>query len=39
MGYAILEWYGGNDPIEGSQLVGDYEGCLRTFLILLQIVS
>ncbi len=25
MGYAILEWYGGNDPIEGSQLVGDYE--------------
>lgn len=25
MGYAILEWYGGNDPLEGSQLVGDYE--------------
>ena len=24
-GYAILEWYGGNDPIEGSKLVGDFE--------------
>ena len=24
-GYALLEWYGGNDPSEGDQLVGDYE--------------
>ncbi len=25
MGYALLEWYGGNDPSEGDVLVGDYE--------------
>ena len=25
MGYAILEWYGGNDPSEGDVLVGDFE--------------
>ena len=25
MGYAILEWYGGNDPLEGSRMVGDFE--------------
>ena len=25
MGYAILEWYGGNDPVEGSKMVGDFE--------------
>ena len=25
MGYALLEWYGGNDPSEGDTLVGDYE--------------
>ena len=24
-GYAILEWYGGNDPSEGDVLVGDFE--------------
>jgi hypothetical protein len=24
-GYALLEWYGGNDPNEGDTLVGDYE--------------
>ncbi len=23
MGYAILEWYGGNDPTEGDDIVGD----------------
>ena len=25
LGYAILEWYGGNDPSEGDVLVGDFE--------------
>jgi hypothetical protein len=25
MGFAILEWYGGNDPSEGDILVGNYE--------------
>jgi len=25
MGYALLEWYGGNDPSEGDTLVGDFE--------------
>lgn len=25
MGYAILEWYGGNDPDVGDVLVGDFE--------------
>lgn len=25
MGYAVLEWYGGNDPSEGDTLVGDFE--------------
>ena len=25
MGYAILEWFGGNDPSTGDVLVGDYE--------------
>lgn len=25
MGFALLEWYGGNDPSEGDVLVGDYE--------------
>ena len=25
-GYALLEWYGGNDPSEGDTLVGDFEG-------------
>lgn len=25
MGYALLEWYGGNDPSEGDVMVGDYE--------------
>jgi len=24
-GYALLEWYGGNDPNRGDILVGDYE--------------
>ena len=24
-GYALLEWFGGNDPDEGDILVGDYE--------------
>lgn len=24
-GYAILEWYGGNDPSEGDILVGEFE--------------
>jgi|TARA_B100000315_G_C14130314_1_gene386590 hypothetical protein len=24
-GYAILEWFGGNDPSEGSRIVGDFE--------------
>ena len=24
-GYALLEWFGGNDPNEGDILVGDYE--------------
>ena len=24
-GYAILEWFGGNDPQEGSKMVGDFE--------------
>lgn len=24
-GYALLEWYGGNDPSEGDTLVGDFE--------------
>ena len=24
-GYALLEWYGGNDPYEGDTIVGDYE--------------
>ena len=24
-GYALLEWYGGNDPNEGDAIVGDYE--------------
>jgi len=25
MGFALLEWYGGNDPGEGDTLVGDFE--------------
>lgn len=25
MGYAILEWYGGNDPAEGDVIVGDID--------------
>jgi hypothetical protein len=25
MGYALLEWYGGDDPSEDDELVGDYE--------------
>ena len=25
IGYALLEWFGGNDPIEGDTLVGDFE--------------
>ena len=25
MGYALLEWYGGNDPAEGDVLIGDFE--------------
>ena len=25
MGYAILEWYGGNDPDEGDVIVGNFE--------------
>ena len=25
MGYAILEWYGGNDPSEGDTIVGDID--------------
>lgn len=25
MGYAILEWYGGNDPSRGDVLAGDFE--------------
>lgn len=25
IGYALLEWYGGNDPNEGDKLVGDFE--------------
>jgi hypothetical protein len=24
-GYALLEWYGGNDPDKGDVLVGDFE--------------
>lgn len=24
-GYAILEWYGGNDPDKGDVIVGDFE--------------
>ncbi len=24
-GYALLEWFGGNDPSEGDVMVGDYE--------------
>lgn len=24
-GYALLEWFGGNDPSEGDILIGDYE--------------
>ncbi|OPA85103.1 hypothetical protein BFW88_23655 [Pseudomonas fluorescens] len=24
-GYALLEWFGGNDPSEGDTLIGDYE--------------
>jgi hypothetical protein len=24
-GYAILEWFGGRDPLEGERLVGDFE--------------
>lgn len=24
-GYALLEWFGGNDPSEGDVLVGDFE--------------
>ncbi len=26
MGFALLEWYGGNDPSEGDTLVGDFDG-------------
>ena len=25
LGYAILEWYGGNDPSSGDVLAGDFE--------------
>lgn len=25
MGYAVLEWYGGNDPDIGDRIVGDFE--------------
>ena len=25
MGYAILEWYGGNDPTEGDVIVGEID--------------
>jgi hypothetical protein len=25
MGYDLLEWYGGNDPSEGDELVGKFE--------------
>ena len=25
MGFALLEWFGGNDPNEGDILVGDFE--------------
>lgn len=25
MGYAVLEWYGGNDPSKGDVLAGDFE--------------
>jgi hypothetical protein len=25
MGYALLEWYGGNDPDRGDKIVGDFE--------------
>ncbi len=25
LGYAILEWYGGNDPNKGDIVVGDFE--------------
>lgn len=25
LGYAILEWYGGNDPSRGDVLAGDFE--------------
>lgn len=25
MGFALLEWYGGNDPNEGDIIVGDFE--------------
>jgi hypothetical protein len=25
IGFALLEWYGGNDPSEGDIIVGDYE--------------
>lgn len=25
LGYAILEWFGGNDPSQGDVIVGDFE--------------
>lgn len=25
LGFAVLEWYGGNDPFEGDVIVGDFE--------------
>lgn len=25
MGYAILEWFGGRDPMEGEKIYGDFE--------------
>ncbi|MGQ0742682.1 MAG: hypothetical protein ACT4OG_10430 [Alphaproteobacteria bacterium] len=25
LGYALLEWYGGTDPAEGTRVVGDFE--------------
>jgi hypothetical protein len=25
MGFALLEWYGGNDPSEGDTLAGDFD--------------
>ena len=25
MGYAILEWFGGNDPSRGDVMAGDFE--------------